>query len=130
MNSRLTRSRSRQFDLESFLKLVSSYRATYIHIAPPVALLLAKSPIVDSYDLRSVKRAISGGAPLGADIIAQVYDRTGIIVSMGLGMTETTGGTAQQAMLSWEEMKQAQGSTGRLQLGFEGRIVDEEDKGQ
>lgn len=105
----------------------------------PSVRLLRPSHYVDSsdmssfsvgkYDLTSVKRAISGGAPLGAEIIQQVKDRTGIIVAMGLGMTETMGGTAQQASLCWEEMQEAQGSTGRFQLGFEAKLVDDMGKG-
>ncbi|KAH7108415.1 acetyl-CoA synthetase-like protein [Auriculariales sp. MPI-PUGE-AT-0066] len=117
-----------KFDLEGFLKLASSFRATYLHIAPPIALALAKSPLVDKYDLRSVNRAVSGGAPLGQDIIQQVFDRTGIRVTLGFGMTETCGGTAQQGMMTWEEMKAAPGSTGRFMLGFEVRLVDEDEK--
>ncbi|KZV94993.1 acetyl-CoA synthetase-like protein [Exidia glandulosa HHB12029] len=117
-----------EFDLRTFLELVSTFRATFIHIAPPVALALAKSPLVDRFDLSSVKRAISGGAPLGQEIITEVYKRTGIKVSMGLGMTETSGGTAQQSSLTWEEMQAAPGSTGRFMLGIDAKLIDEEGK--
>ncbi|EJD52431.1 acetyl-CoA synthetase-like protein [Auricularia subglabra TFB-10046 SS5] len=115
-----------KFDLKTYLELASTFHATTMHVAPPVALLLAKSPLVDQYDLSTIKRAICGGAPLGADIIQQVYKRTGIIVTMGLGMTETAGGTAQQCDLSWEEMQSAPGSTGRFMLGMDAKLVDED----
>jgi acyl-coenzyme A synthetase/AMP-(fatty) acid ligase len=40
-----------RFDLERFLAIVESYRVTYLFVAPPVVLTLAKSPLVDEYDL-------------------------------------------------------------------------------
>lgn len=84
--------------------------------------------VVDKYDLSSVRRAISGGAPLGQEIIVQVYERTGIKVSMGLGMTETSGATAKQTHMSWEEMQAAPGSTGRFVLGVDAKLIDEDGK--
>ncbi|MGW4340047.1 AMP-binding protein, partial [Rhodococcus koreensis] len=43
-----------KFDLVEFLSIVSGQRCTYVFIAPPVAVALAKHPLVDDYDLSSV----------------------------------------------------------------------------
>jgi acyl-CoA synthetase (AMP-forming)/AMP-acid ligase II len=40
-----------------------------------MVVLFTKSPLVDKYDLSSVKSAISGAAPLGADTIAAFRKR-------------------------------------------------------
>jgi 4-coumarate--CoA ligase len=40
---------------------------------PPVLVFLAKNPIVDKYDLSSIEFIMSGAAPLGKDLIEEVY---------------------------------------------------------
>ena len=49
-----------RFDLEQFLKINSEQGITYVYIAPPVAVALAKHPMVENYDLSSVKCVFSG----------------------------------------------------------------------
>ena len=36
-------------------------------VVPPIAVLLAKSPLVDKYQLTSMKELVVGAAPLGRD---------------------------------------------------------------
>ena len=43
-----------RFDLEGFLALVQEHRATKAHLVPPIVLALAKSPLVERYDLSSL----------------------------------------------------------------------------
>jgi len=45
-----------KMELPTFLDLVQSRRVTYLYIAPPIAVALAKHPIVDDYDLPSIRR--------------------------------------------------------------------------
>ena len=45
-----------KMELPTFLDLVQSRRVTYLYIAPPIAVALAKHPIVDDYDLSSIRR--------------------------------------------------------------------------
>ncbi|WP_348648384.1 AMP-binding protein [Cryobacterium breve] len=49
-----------RFDLPEFLRLIQDYRATYVFIAPPIAVALAKHPLVDDYDLSSLRTLFSG----------------------------------------------------------------------
>jgi acyl-CoA synthetase (AMP-forming)/AMP-acid ligase II len=48
-----------RFDLEQFLSLTEQYRARRLWIVPPVAIALAKHPIVDRFDLSSVQSVLS-----------------------------------------------------------------------
>lgn len=80
-----------KFEPQAYLGLVQATRATHLHIAPPVAVLLAKSPLVDGFDLSSVSACTSGGAPLGVSVIEQVHKRLGVLVRMGYGLSETCG---------------------------------------
>lgn len=49
-----------KFDLALFCELIQKHRVTVANIVPPIAVLLAKSPIVKNYDLSSVRMFGSG----------------------------------------------------------------------
>ncbi|MGW6919737.1 AMP-binding protein [Streptomyces sp. NPDC054950] len=92
MNSALA-ARSRivtmsRFDLTGFLETVQRHRVTYVFIAPPVAVALAKHPLVDDYDLSSLRVMVSGAAPLEEELGATVSKRLSVPVVQGFGMTE------------------------------------------
>ena len=44
-----------RFDLEQFLQTVSKYKVTLAHLVPPIVLALSKSPLVDEYDLSTLR---------------------------------------------------------------------------
>jgi acyl-CoA synthetase (AMP-forming)/AMP-acid ligase II len=77
-----------RFDLQEFLRIISEYRVGRVYIAPPVAVALAKHPIVDQYDLSCVDVIFSGAAPLDAELGHAVAKRLGCTVLQGYGMTE------------------------------------------
>ena len=77
-----------RFDLELFLTLCSRHATPTMFIAPPVAVALAKHPMVDQFDLSPVKRLVSGAAPLSAELAEAVTRRTGVQARQGYGMTE------------------------------------------
>jgi acyl-CoA synthetase (AMP-forming)/AMP-acid ligase II len=76
------------FDLEGFLGHIQNQRCTYAFIAPPVAVALAKHPIVDSYDLSSLRNIMSGAAPLDEELGNAVARRLQCQVVQGYGMSE------------------------------------------
>jgi acyl-CoA synthetase (AMP-forming)/AMP-acid ligase II len=76
------------FDLEQFLGNIANHKCTVAYIAPPVAVALAKHPLVDSYDLSSLRAILSAAAPLDEDLGHAVSDRLGCRVLQGYGMTE------------------------------------------
>jgi acyl-CoA synthetase (AMP-forming)/AMP-acid ligase II len=77
-----------RFDFAQYLQLIQDYRVTRTFAAPPILVQLAKNPIVDDYDLSSLKFITCGAAPLSAEIENQVRDRIGCTVKQGFGMTE------------------------------------------
>ena len=77
-----------RFDLEMFLKLIVEYQTPRLWIVPPVALALAKHPLVDQFDLSCVTQANSGAAPLGGDVADAMGRRLGASAVQGYGMTE------------------------------------------
>jgi acyl-CoA synthetase (AMP-forming)/AMP-acid ligase II len=79
-----------RFDLEGFLALVQEHRVTKAHLVPPIVLALAKSPLVERYDLSSLRLVNSGAAPLGAEVAEAAAARLGCPVVQGYGMTESS----------------------------------------
>ena len=77
-----------RFDLAAMLGHIQTHRVEKLYIAPPVAIALAKHPLVDAYDLSSLKVIMSAAAPLGADVAGAVSQRLGCAVIQGYGMTE------------------------------------------
>jgi acyl-CoA synthetase (AMP-forming)/AMP-acid ligase II len=79
-----------RFDLEQFLGLLQDQRITRAYVAPPIVLALAKHPLVDKYDLSSLRTIFSGAAPLDATLERACADRLGCEVIQGWGLTETS----------------------------------------
>ncbi len=110
-----------RFDLEAALTLVQSLRITRFFAVPPMVLALAKSPLVENYDLSSLRQVFSGAAPLGADLAAEAADRVGCEVVQGYGMTELSPVTH-----ATPEGDYRPGTSGTAVSNTECRIVDPE----
>lgn len=79
-----------RFDLERYLQLLQDYRVRRAFVVPPVTLALAKHPLVERYDLSSLRFVMSAAAPTPADLCTAVMERLGVVVKQGYGMTETS----------------------------------------
>jgi acyl-CoA synthetase (AMP-forming)/AMP-acid ligase II len=79
------------FDLEAFLAAIQDHRCTRAFIVPPLALALAKHPVVTSYDLSSLGVIACGAAPLDAELGHAVAARLDVTVLQGFGMSELSG---------------------------------------
>lgn len=116
------------FNLDSVLAAVPKRGITYFHMAPPVAVMLAKSPVVEPYAKKdpvtgrnafsTVVAGVSGGAPLGHEVIVEVYRRLGFRIRLGYGLSETCG-TSMQRGLSESEMHSSAGDSGIPHYGVE-----------
>jgi len=79
---------------ETYLAAIQKYRPTYLYIAPPVANILAESPLVDKYDMSSIKSLTSSAAALSPSISNAVRKRliargaNDLHIAQGFGATE------------------------------------------
>ncbi len=113
-----------RFDLEQFLRIVQDERVTRAYVVPPIALGLAKHPLVDRYDVSSLRLAFSGAAPLGAELEVACAQRLGCRVSQGYGMTELSPVTHAVPLDPGAERP---GTIGPALPNTECRIVDVDD---
>jgi acyl-CoA synthetase (AMP-forming)/AMP-acid ligase II len=109
-----------RFDLEQYLSLTERYGATLAYVAPPLVLALAKQPLVDEFDLSSLRSMLSGAAPLDAELARACAERLGCEVVQGYGLTETSPVTHLTPLGSGGRP----GSIGLLAPSTEARIVD------
>ncbi|KAK4050746.1 hypothetical protein OIO90_004968 [Microbotryomycetes sp. JL221] len=113
-----------KFDLEVFCSSAQKYKATMGLVVPPIALGLAKHPIVDKYDLSSIRFILSGAAPLSADLQQALEQRLkGPKIVQGWGMSETTSVGILPELDTYKP-----GTVGKLLSSVEARLVDENGK--
>ncbi|HEV8658176.1 MAG TPA: AMP-binding protein [Thermoanaerobaculia bacterium] len=60
------------------------------NVVPPIVLAMAKSPLVEKYDLSRLRTLFSGAAPLGASVAQAGSARIGCEIKQGYGLTETS----------------------------------------
>lgn len=58
-----------------FLECIEKYKITHLYVVPPIILHLARSPLLDIYDLSSVREIGCGAAPLSKEVEDQLKRR-------------------------------------------------------
>lgn len=114
-----------RFEIERFCQLIEERGISFIYLVPPIALELAKNPVVDRYNLRSLRMANSGAAPLSKDLQQAVFRRTGIRIKQGYGLSETSPSTHEQR---WQDWDCKAGSIGRLYCNMQAKFCQVEDE--
>lgn len=113
-----------QFDLKRFLELIQTYKVNRSFVVPPIVLALAKHPLIDQYNLKSLDALMSGAAPLGLDVQKAAASRLNCIVKQAWGMTETSPAAAVTPDSELKSLADLKGSAGLLLPGTEGKIID------
>ncbi|GIJ98696.1 hypothetical protein Aspvir_000815 [Aspergillus viridinutans] len=109
-----------KFDIEKWCAHVQNYRITFSYVVPPVVLLLGKHPIVDKYNLSSLRMMNSGAAPLTQELVETVYARIKTGIKQGYGLSETSPTTHTQP---WGEWRTSIGSVGKLLPNMEAKYM-------
>lgn len=111
-----------KFEEHLFLRTIQTYKTNTAFLVPPLLLFLAKSPLVDMYDVSSLVVIGCGAAPLSKDISDAVKARLNIFaLRQGYGMSEMT-----LSVLSQTEGFDKVGSVGTLRPGTYGKVIDPE----
>ncbi|CAH7675443.1 long-chain-fatty-acid-CoA ligase [Phakopsora pachyrhizi] len=116
-----------------FLEMITKKRITLAFIAPPIAEFLAHTKLLDNrdvgskYNIRSLKNITCGGAALAPKTVKRVYEKTGVLILQGYGLSEL-GPVSHQKSYSWNDYEFHLGSVGDLLYGVEIKIVNVEDR--
>jgi len=104
-------------DPEAFLRMLAEHRVTVAPVTPPLVALLARSPLVDRYDLSALRLLIASAAPCAPELQEQAAARLGCSVADCLGSTEAWAYT-------FALDPPVRGSVGVAVAGVELRVVD------
>jgi acyl-coenzyme A synthetase/AMP-(fatty) acid ligase len=85
-----------RFNLEQFCSSIEVNKITLAYLVPPVVLLLTKSPVVEKYNLKSLRIVHCAAAPLSNDLIDMAYKRLKVPIIQTYGMSETSPGISSQ----------------------------------
>jgi acyl-CoA synthetase (AMP-forming)/AMP-acid ligase II len=61
-----------QFTMTAFLDAIVKYKITDLTLVPSIVIRLVRDPIVNDYDITSVKRIACGAAPLGQETLQEL----------------------------------------------------------
>nr|ABY21315.1 4-coumarate:coenzyme A ligase 4 [Physcomitrium magdalenae] len=116
-----------KFELSKMLELIQNHKVTMGPFVPPIVLAIAKNPMVENYDLSSIKMVMSGAAPLGKELEDAFRGRLpNAILGQGYGMTEAGPVLAMCLAFAKSPFPVKPGSCGTVVRNAEVKIVDTE----
>jgi long-chain acyl-CoA synthetase len=110
-----------RFDPVRTLELVERHRVTALFGAPPMFGAWLRAAEGRTFDLSSVRLAVSGAAPLPGEVLAAFRERFGITIWEGYGLTETAPAVSTNALGA----EPKPGSIGIVLPGVEVRLIDD-----
>ena len=111
-----------RFDMADFLSLIQDHRVTALYTAPPVGVALSQTPLLDQYDVSSIRFVMFGAAPMSAELQLRIAGRLKCPVVQGYGLTETSPVTH----MDFTDDRMKPGSIGPPMPDVEQRVVDME----
>lgn len=111
-----------KFQDKHFLRCIQDYEVNACFMVPPLMVFLAKHPLVDEYDLSSLRALLCGAAPLSKETVDSVRQRLDIpIIRQGYGLSEAT-----LSLLVQVDGHEKPGSVGCLRPGLYAKVIDPE----
>lgn len=113
-----------RFNAEKIFALVEQYGVNLFWGAPPMFYAFVNTPELDQYDTSSLKNVMTGAAIMPPAIFDKFYQLTGIELSDGYGLSETSPIVTFNAAGAVNKI----GSVGPAYPGLEVRILDDNDE--
>ncbi|KAK6936540.1 AMP-dependent synthetase/ligase [Dillenia turbinata] len=114
-----------KFEIGTLLELIQRHRVSYAALVPPLVLALAKNPIVEKFDLSSLRIVMSGAAPLGKELEEALRSRVPqAIFGQGYGMTEAGPVLSICPGFAKQPFPTKSGSCGTVVRNAELKVVD------
>ncbi|KAK1325616.1 hypothetical protein QJS10_CPA01g02955 [Acorus calamus] len=116
-----------KFEISTLLELIQRYRVSVATVVPPLVLALVKCPMVDEYDLSSIRIVLSGAAPLGKELEETLHGRVPqAIFGQGYGMTEAGPVLSMCLGFAKQPFPTKSGSCGTVVRNAELKVIDPE----
>ncbi|XP_074572732.1 4-coumarate--CoA ligase CCL1-like [Curcuma longa] len=115
----------RRFEVGQLLELVQRFRVTIAPFVPPIVLEFVKNPLVDSYDLSSIRMVMSGSAPMGKELQDKFMAKLpNAQLGQGYGMTEAGPVLSMCLAFAKAPFEVKSGACGTVVRNAEMKIVD------
>ena len=111
-----------RFDPDTVLAAIERDRVTVFEGVPTMFIALLVHPALDSYDVSTLRIAISGGAAIPADVLDEFERRFGLVILEGYGLSETASTTTFNCSIDDRRIY----SVGKPIWGTELQIWDEQ----
>ncbi|KAG9451682.1 hypothetical protein H6P81_004586 [Aristolochia fimbriata] len=116
-----------KFEIGSLLELIQRHRVSVATVVPPLVLALAKNPMVEKFDLSSIRIVLSGAAPLGKELEEALRSRVPqAIFGQGYGMTEAGPVLSMCLGFAKQSLPTKSGSCGTVVRNAELKVIDPE----
>ncbi|KAK3403653.1 hypothetical protein EUGRSUZ_K00087 [Eucalyptus grandis] len=116
-----------KFEIGTLLQLIERHRVSVAAVVPPLVLALAKNPLVEKFDLSSIRMVLSGAAPLGKELELALQTRLpGAILGQGYGMTEAGPVLSMCLGFAKQPFPTKSGSCGTVVRNAELKVIDPE----
>ena len=118
----------RRFDALACMEAIQRHRCTFFPAVPTMLQKVFNHPDAAGYDLTSLRRIVTGGAPVPAAILRRVHEFAGtqITVITGYGLTEATAlNSIHEVRLGEDGELHRAKSVGRALPGIQIAICDE-----
>lgn len=110
-----------RFELEATLKLIHKKQPQYFPAVPAIYNAINNHKKLSSFNIKSLKACISGGAPLPVEVKKTFERNTGCVVVEGYGLTESSPVVCANPLVG-------ENKAGSIGLPFPGTIVEILDK--
>lgn len=115
-----------KFEMNDLLLAIAKYKVSYFPLVPPILVAMVNNAdqIKKNYDLSSLSYVLSGGAPLGKELIEGFVEKfPNVMIMQGYGLTESTAVGASTDSL---DESRKYGTAGMISPSNEAKIVDPE----
>jgi len=110
-----------RFDPQTTMEAIQKYRCTMWQTITTMNVAVVNYPDIGKFDLKSLRRCVSGGAPVPEEILKKWREIVGTELIEGYGLSETIAQTHFNPIL-----RPRYGSVGLPQFGLDCRIIDPE----
>jgi acyl-CoA synthetase (AMP-forming)/AMP-acid ligase II len=120
------------FEPKKVLETIERERVTLTNMIPTMLNLMVNEPEVKTYDCRSLRVLLSGGAPIAPEVVRKIIDTFECDYIQTYGMTETSPYLTLSILkehlkqLPYEEQLRFKSKTGREFIGVELKVVRED----